>query len=276
MRKDFASLSEYSLYTEILFSRISYFVSRNCGLFTCAACNRGVYPLCCTCAGQFLFSTPSCAECNQFSEKGLLHSICQTKRLTYVQTISCFEYAKTVKYLLSTYKYKGCYHLFHEIALMIHSYFRLDPFNHIVSCFENYKRARILLLPVPMSRNKYAERGFSPAQELAILLGRYLRDNFACNCYLSQNILVKHSGSVAQAKKSRQQRLLTLSREYSLNAFHVANLIALAPEVVIVVDDVITTGATTIVILDTLSKNQSLRSFLTSIPLLRFSFAKVA
>lgn len=276
MRKDFALLSEYNLYTENLFSRISYFVSRNCGLFTCAACNHEVYPLCCTCAEQFLFSTPSCAECNQFSEKGLLHSICQTKRLTYAQTISCFEYAKTVKYLLSTYKYKGCYHLFNEIALMIQSYFRLDPFNYIVSCFEKWKDLRILLLPVPMSRNKYTERGFSPARELAILLGRYLRDNFACNCYISQEILKKREGSIAQAKKTRQQRLLTLNSEYSLNAFQVPNLISLAPEVVIVVDDVITTGATTTVMLDTLSKDQSVRLFLASVPLFRFSFAKVA
>lgn len=267
---------DYKLYTENWFSKIMYFVSRECGLFKCAACSAGVYPLCYTCFGQFIYSTPSCSICNKFSEKGLLHPLCQSKRAAYNQTISCFEYEKTVKYLLSAYKYKGCYHLIREIQLLIQSYFRLDPFRYIVSCFDSFRKYRLLLIPVPMSKNKLAERGFSPAFELAVVLGRYLRDNYECSCFVSTNILTKKTGSLAQAKKTRQQRLLTLAREYSLLSESVPALLSLKPQAIVVVDDVVTTGATSTVMLDVLSTSPALKSLLISVPLIRFSFAKVA
>ncbi|MCC7304181.1 hypothetical protein IT418_02080 [bacterium] len=124
-----------------------------------------------------------------------------------------------------------------------------------------------------MTRKKRDDRGFSPAYEFALIVGRLLRDMFECRVSVCPELLVKVTDSEAQAKKNRKQRLLALSKSYVLKEVLVSEFIEGKPQIVCIVDDVLTTGATTTTILDQFSINTRLKAYLKTILLVRITFA---
>ena len=88
------------------------------------------------------------------------------------------------------------------------------------------------LVPVPLHKRRLAERGFNQASELANqLMVKY-------SCQLQQDFVQRQENTIHQAKLNRQQRLQNLQ-----NAFRI-NIRQAVPEQIILVDDVLTTGAT--------------------------------
>lgn len=94
-----------------------------------------------------------------------------------------------------------------------------------------------LLIPVPLSPQRYRERGFNQAS----LVARHLAslDNNK-NFTLEENILVKPRDTKHQARvESRAERLRNLE-----GSFKVANPDLVRGKNIILIDDVVTTGAT--------------------------------
>ncbi len=89
-----------------------------------------------------------------------------------------------------------------------------------------------VLLPIPLHKKRLAERGFNQSAELA----KGLRIKY--NCTVDESLLKRAKNTSQQAKLNREQRLDNLQ-----NAF-VFNLKKQPPERVILLDDVLTTGAT--------------------------------
>ncbi len=86
-----------------------------------------------------------------------------------------------------------------------------------------------VIVPVPLSKRRMAWRGFNQAAEIAHVVA--LKKHMQINCCLKR---VKHKK--AQAKLSESERLKNMK-----DCFIVSGEV---PEIVILVDDVITTGAT--------------------------------
>jgi competence protein ComFC len=100
---------------------------------------------------------------------------------------------------------------------------------------ENFKEP--ILIPIPLSKNRYRERGFNQSE----LLCREIL-NLDKNKYLKiqKNILVKNKETEHQAKiKDRATRLKNLS-----NTFEIRNKELIKNKNIILIDDVTTTGAT--------------------------------
>lgn len=157
--------------------------------------------------------------------------------------------------------------------MLLKEYFRLDPFLQLKKWRKEFHGKRIAFLPVPMTRKKQDERGFSPAMQLTILLGRLFRQQFNCHIRGCFGLVRKVSDSQAQAKKNRRQRLLSLSKSYELCQDQVDSFIQESPEVLCIVDDVLTTGATTTTMLDQLATNDQLKTYLKTILVVRLAFA---
>lgn len=95
-----------------------------------------------------------------------------------------------------------------------------------------------LLLPVPMHPQRQIERGFDQAGILARRLGRQL------GIPVRQDLLFKRTATAAQKSLSREQRLRNLASAFRLERVRLLRMKP-RPRHVAVVDDVITTGATT-------------------------------
>ena len=93
-----------------------------------------------------------------------------------------------------------------------------------------------LLLPVPISSKRLRERGWNQCEIIADELQKL---DGGKNFEVRKNILVKNKNTGDQVGRSRAERLKNLE-----NAFSVKNNDSVKDRFVIVLDDVITTGAT--------------------------------
>jgi len=95
---------------------------------------------------------------------------------------------------------------------------------------------RPILLPIPISSKRRRERGWNQCEIIAEELQKL---DGGKNFELCKNILVKNKNTSDQVGKGRSARLKNLE-----NSFSVKNENAVRDRFVIVLDDVITTGAT--------------------------------
>ena len=95
-----------------------------------------------------------------------------------------------------------------------------------------------LLVPVPMHSDRQRERGFNQAGVLAQSLGRKL------GIPVAQELVLKPRATASQKHLNREERQLNLASAFRLDR---AKLIKMRPRPrhIAIVDDVITTGATT-------------------------------
>jgi len=99
------------------------------------------------------------------------------------------------------------------------------------------------ILPIPLHRKRFKKRGFNQAEMIAIGLGQ------ALNKEVDIRSLYRNISSDTQTKKSRYRRWENVSEIFKLREDH-----TLKGKHVLVVDDVITTGATMEACLQTLLK----------------------
>ncbi len=108
-----------------------------------------------------------------------------------------------------------------------------DIFEKIINATKfNYNWQDFVIMPVPLHARRERERGFNQAE----ILGKIFSEKFGLS--INKN-LQRAIYTTQQAKLSREERLLNLE-----NAFIWADKAKIAPEKVLLVDDVFTTGAT--------------------------------
>ena len=100
--------------------------------------------------------------------------------------------------------------------------------------------AEMLVVPVPLHRSKYADRGFNQARLLASEAVAFLRKNHsAWRLTLAPSTLMRLRVTASQAGLTPRQRRLNVR-----GAFGISNSAAVAGKHVLLVDDILTTGAT--------------------------------
>jgi ComF family protein len=100
--------------------------------------------------------------------------------------------------------------------------------------------AEMLVVPVPLHRSKYADRGFNQARLLASEAIAYLRKKHTSwRLTLAPSALMRLRVTGSQAGLTPRQRRLNVR-----GAFGISNPAAIAGKHVLLVDDILTTGAT--------------------------------
>jgi ComF family protein len=98
----------------------------------------------------------------------------------------------------------------------------------------------MLVVPVPLHRSKYAQRGFNQARSLAVHALAFLgKSHPEWRLTLASSTLMRLRATVSQAGLTPRQRRLNVS-----GAFTVSDPAAVAEKHILVVDDIFTTGAT--------------------------------
>jgi ComF family protein len=98
----------------------------------------------------------------------------------------------------------------------------------------------MLVIPVPLHRSKYAQRGFNQARLLALhALAELGRTNPGWKLTLASSAVVRIRATESQASLTPRQRRINLR-----GAFVVADPKAVAKKHILLIDDIFTTGAT--------------------------------
>jgi len=274
MRGLFADIAETKECTESVVARVVYEIWRTCGLFTCFCCERPVCTLCDTCAALPMYSAPHCALCEKFSIKGTTHAECTPKVPYFTHSIAFFEYTKVIKKLFAVYKYKQAFQYQQVIEDFAGDYIKIDPFLLVKTVFSSIDALNVVLFPIPMTTKKQEDRGFSPAYELSVIVGRALQAKYGCCVKICAGVVKKVGDVTSQARKDRRQRLLSLQKEYQVIESAVDEFTRQPIDLFVVVDDVVTTGATTTAVIEAIAKHNMLAEKLQKIPIVRFSFAR--
>lgn len=94
-----------------------------------------------------------------------------------------------------------------------------------------------LLIPIPLSKQRYRERGYNQAELICKELIKLDKNK---NFQLETNVLIKHHETIHQARiKNRAERLKNLSGSFSIKTPE-----KIKNRNIILIDDITTTGAT--------------------------------
>ncbi len=111
---------------------------------------------------------------------------------------------------------------------------------HAIAQLSTEAPGEMLIVPVPLHRRKRRERGFNQARLLATAAIEALRKSHPeWDLALAPGILVRHRATGSQAGLTPRQRRINLR-----NAFRVSRAEAVAGKHILVIDDILTTGAT--------------------------------
>ena len=109
-----------------------------------------------------------------------------------------------------------------------------------LSTMENFNHA--ILIPIPLSSKRYRERGYNQAELICKELIKINDIRQGLNIKLERNVLIKIKNTEHQARiKDRSQRLKNLSGSFAVKN---ENINLIKGKNIILIDDILTTGAT--------------------------------
>ena len=141
-----------------------------------------------------------------------------------------------IKKSLWLLKYKGKKRLANVFAEIIHEKI-LEELSEL-SVLENFTEP--ILIPIPLSPKRYRERGFNQTELICRELIKINDIRQGINIKLENNILLKPKDTEHQARiKDRRERLKNIA-----GSFSVKNSDKIKGRNIILIDDILTTGAT--------------------------------
>ena len=202
-----------ALIRKVVAFTLNFFYPRNC-IF----CNKKGVNICDNCFKTKLKPYEQvCYICGgKVYKRGLfVHTDCQSQ--TKLDGIfSCYRYNKNAKLILRLIKYEGYTDLINDVI------------RSMQSSFSNLPIGFDFLVPVPIHKNRFKKRGFNQAE----LIAKNLTWNY-------KDILIRQKETKPQAELDRDQRLGNVE-----NAFTLATGANMIGKIVLLLDDVFTTGAT--------------------------------
>lgn len=150
------------------------------------------------------------------------------------KTLAILDYGdKRVKKALWLFKYRNKQSLSRVFAELIHNSL-MEELSEL-KVMKNFTNP--LLIPIPVSAKRFRERGYNQTELLARELAKLLESS---EVMLQTNILIKSRDTPSQAKtESKRERLSNLR-----DSFAVKNPNEIRGRNIILLDDIVTTGAT--------------------------------
>lgn len=217
----------YNKYSAYLGHFFGFVLPHSCPLCHCFVTSTG---LCSDCwHGLRPIAAPSCAACGRPLAYALLHSLCAPCLITpfkasKIRAGYCYDAAS--RQLILPFKHADRLDIAPVMAGMIAA-----PFQLLAATAD-------LVVPVPLHRTRYLKRRYNQSAELA----RWLCRNHPNRIEFAPHLLVRAKATPSMAGLTKSQREQNVRR-----AFQLANPVAkevLAGKNILLIDDVMTTGAT--------------------------------
>ncbi len=196
-------------------------------------------PICAACWLEFPSqSGPACARCGDTLSRPALDSVgetlCRTCRLApppFVRAVAFGLYEGRMKEAIHALKYGRLRPAAHGLGRMLAT---------AIGQIATEAPLEMLVIPVPLHRAKRAERGFNQARSLAEQALSFLRKSHpAWRLTLASSALMRLRATASQAGLTSRQRRLNVR-----GAFAVSNPSAVDGKHILLIDDILTTGAT--------------------------------
>jgi len=197
-------------------------------------------PICAACWTEFpAQSGPSCARCGDSLDDLALAlpaslGLCRACRLApppFVRAVAYGPYQDRMRAAIHALKYDRLHPAARGLGRML---------AQAIAQLAPDAPAEMLVVPVPLHRSKYAERGFNQARSLAAQALAALRKTHPqWRLALASSTLMRLRSTESQAGLTPRQRRLNVR-----GAFTVSDPAAVALRHVLLIDDIYTTGAT--------------------------------
>ena len=184
------------------------------GTLLCEPCREKIPVL-----GVFL-----CPRCGEDTPQGITCLGCASKVLVHQHVaLAPYEKGSVIESLIENCKYTYSPDVNESFDILIQKFF--NEFPHVLSKIE-------CIVPVPLHKKRYAERGFNQSEILARILGKILQ------------VPVEHA--IKRTRYTHQQATLSKQERVSnvADAFECVHAEALTGKHIVLVDDVYTTGST--------------------------------
>lgn len=183
--------------------------------------------ICRSCWGSLKYSLPSyclcCGRLFEFSEEPHLCVQCLKESPPFSRHRSCGQYKGKLKDVILLFKYRKFKILGKGLAL-----FAAQALGEEESLWGDVE----IIMPVPLHPQRKRERGFNQSQVIAKELASYQKIDFIPGLEKKKNVLPQTVLSMAEREKNVK------------GVFAAKNLSKIKGRVVLLVDDVFTTGAT--------------------------------
>ncbi len=157
----------------------------------------------------------------------------KSKRKIDKNCIAIFDYSNNaVKNIIKSIKFKNNFSMKKRLATYLY-----DELLSLSSDIELFHGSPPVIIPMPMSEKEKKERGFNQCEEICTGLKRIAGESLK----IEFGILEKVRNTARQVRLNREERLKNLYKSFNTNQKEVENI---KGKVVIVFDDVYTTGST--------------------------------
>jgi ComF family protein len=198
-------------------------------------------PICAVCWLEFpLQSGPACVRCGDsldapaVPERQASASLCRACRLAppqFRRAVAFGLYRGSMKAAIHALKYERLHPAARGLGRML---------ARAIAQLAGEAPAEMLVVPVPLHRTRHADRGFNQARALAEHALRFLRRSHPqWRLTLAPSTLMRQRATTSQAGLTSRERRLNVR-----GAFTVADRAAVTGKHVLLIDDVLTTGAT--------------------------------
>ncbi len=190
----------------------------------CAICQAWpAQPVCEACVARFAPPVPRCTRCALPVPAGVAHcGACVREPPVLAQCIAAVAYTWPWRGLLARFKFQAQPGWDRPLALLLRSSSGAEDLLHEADA----------VLPMPLSRERLAERGYNPSWQLARLLAPQRADT---------GLLLRIRHSAPQSTLPRSERLRNLQGAFALEPLRAAQV---RGRHLLLVDDVMTSGAT--------------------------------
>ena len=198
-------------------------------------------PICAVCWSEFpLQAGPNCARCGDTLDRpgnlpdAASASLCRACRLVppaFVRAVAFGLYQGRMKAAIHALKYERLHPSARGMGRMLAK---------AIAQLASEAPAEMLVVPVPLHRSRIADRGFNQARALAEYALQSLRKSHPqWRLTLTPSVLMRHRATESQAGLTFRERRLNVR-----GAFKVSDPAAVDSKHILLVDDILTTGAT--------------------------------
>ncbi len=198
---------------------------------TCQLCGSRRKPgkyagLCCICQKELDYweeKYHQCDICGRYIAGGVVCPVCSEKKPPFSMATAVGPYRGILKESLCSLKFRGDRKLSVPLGKLLAQKIR----------FRVNVEDMDLIIPVPLHKDKLQGRGFNQAELIAREVSREIRKPVA------NRILIKKRDTTSQTHLSQKEREANLK-----NAFYVMDRSRIQGAVILLVDDILTTGST--------------------------------